>query len=66
MVNTPRDSDRLHDFVQCENGSVTVPASTGVCKSTFINSVVLNTLSKRRDNLSVKVANNVCQECVHS
>jgi len=22
MVNTPRDSDRYHDFVQCNNGSV--------------------------------------------
>jgi len=36
MVNTPRDSDSHHDFVQCENGSVITFAKTGVSPSLSI------------------------------
>jgi len=36
MVNTPLDSDRHHDFVQCEDGSVITSATTGVSPSLSI------------------------------
>jgi len=63
MVNAPRDSDRHHDFVQYENGSVIASAKTGVSPSI---SIALSSLLYPNVKIPYvsRVANNVSRECV--